>query len=218
MFFFPRENQKNPWTDLFALFQVFFTGRKKISRVLFLKISRVVQNFQGYFFRFFHGLKFIFHGLKMRNFHGLDIFSQVRNSFSCSGYFIMCQFFSPKWTSQFENRTGDNLKTRSCPWWKNCDGALLDFVYQFCLDFYTGTCLFHGFNLIFFSRLELCLSRVGFCWNFSQKKIMFHGLFHRFFHGKDQVFTGWKLIFFTGYKTNFTGNKKHWCVVVGRFF
>ena len=63
-FFFPRENQKNPWKRFFAVFLVFFTGRKLFSRVPFLKISRVGQSFHGYFFRFCHGLRFYFHGLK----------------------------------------------------------------------------------------------------------------------------------------------------------
>ena len=71
--FFPRENQKYPWKRFFAVFLVFFTGRKFFSRVPFLKISRVGQTFHGYFFRFFHGLRFYFHGLKKGKKNGIFV-------------------------------------------------------------------------------------------------------------------------------------------------
>ena len=136
-----------------------------------------------------------FHVKEFADFHVCDIFSRAK-------------FFPPNRTSQFEIRTGDNLKPRSCPWWKNCDGALLDFRTSFFSIFSQGPGFLRIEADIFFSRLGFCFSRVGFCWNFSREQIIFHGLFQRFFHGKDQVFTGWKLIFFTGYKNFFTGKKK----------
>ena len=121
--------------------------------------------------------------------------------------FSRAKFFPPNRTSQFEIRTGDNLKPRSCPWWKNCDGALLDFRTSFFSIFSQGP----GFSWIeadiFFSRLGFCFSRVGFCWNVSREQFFFHGLFQRFFRGKDLVFTGSKPIFFTGYKKFFAEKK-----------
>ena len=69
--FFPRENQNNPWKRFFAAFHVFFTGSKFVSRVLSHKISRVVNNFHGYVFRFFHVLKLNFHGYYFNVFHVL---------------------------------------------------------------------------------------------------------------------------------------------------
>ena len=122
----------------FCSFSGFFTGRKKNSRLLFLKIPRVVQSFHGYFLRFFHGLKLNFHGLK-----NWDV----------------TQFFRVR---------------------------ILYF-------FHAKRFVFHGLDFADFSR-------EGF---------LFHGLFLRFFHGKDQAFTGRKLIFPRVTKNFSRGKKKH---------
>ena len=105
-------------------------GINKFSRVQFLKISRVVQNFHGYFFRFFHGSNIEFSRVEKLELSSISLLKP-------------CIFFTPK-----------------------------RFV-------------FHGLNFADFSR-------EGF---------LFHGLFLRFFHGKNQAFTGYKN-FFTGKKRN----------------
>ena len=114
-----------PWKRFFAVFLVFFTGRKFFSRVPFLKISRVGQTFHGYFFRFFHGLRFYFHGLKKGKKHGflsisrlnLLIFSRPEIYVSRVGFLLIFHgkdfcftgcfweiFTGTTWFSRVENR------------------------------------------------------------------------------------------------------------------
>ena len=120
--------------------------------------------------------------------------------------FSRAKFFPPNRRSQFEIRTGDTLKPRSCPWWKNCDGALLDFRTSFFSIFSQGP----GFSFIeadfFFHALDFVFHGLDFAdiftgtnyfsrvvsKIFSREGSSFHGLKTDFFHGLQKFFHGEK--------------------------
>ena len=59
---------------VFCLFLDFFHGGKTLFTSTFSKFSRLVPTFHGDFLEFFHGFNLRFHGHKIKNLLGRDVF------------------------------------------------------------------------------------------------------------------------------------------------